>query len=125
MEKLFIGLIVLAALILLYILWCLIEPFILDMDRAVLKKSSKKPFSSENISITKLPMNDETVSAPSFRFFFFSDTHAEWCPVTAGRICKAIRRSHSEAPLDAVIFGGDILDYCSTSNMEVLKAEYP
>ena len=25
---------------------------------------------------------------------------------------------------DAVIFGGDILDYCSTSNMEVLKAEY-
>ncbi len=25
---------------------------------------------------------------------------------------------------DAVIFGGDLLDYCSTSNMEVLKAEY-
>ncbi|MBR5361331.1 MAG: hypothetical protein IK123_10620, partial [Lachnospiraceae bacterium] len=25
---------------------------------------------------------------------------------------------------DAVIFGGDLLDYCSTSNMEALKAEY-
>ena len=111
MEKLFIGLIVLAVLILLYILWCLIEPFILDMDRAVLKKSSTKPFSSENISITKLPMNDGSASDPSFRFFFFSDTHSEWCPVTAGRICKAIRKSHEEAPFDAVIFGGDLITY--------------
>ena len=111
MEKIFPFLIALAALALLYILWCLIEPFFLDMDRAVLKKPAKASDSGE-IAVKKLPLiPDGAKDDPDFRFFFFSDIHAEWCPVTASRLCKSIRKQHAISPLDAVIFGGDITTY--------------
>ncbi|MCR5328182.1 MAG: metallophosphoesterase [Saccharofermentans sp.] len=108
MEKIYPFLIALAALIVLYLLWCLAEPFFLESDRAVLKKSNK--INNNDINIKKLPLIPEAAADnPDFRFFFFSDIHAEWCPVTAKRVCKSIRRMHQEAPLDAVIFGGDLI----------------
>lgn len=112
MEKIFPFLIALAVLILLYIAWCLAEPFFLVSDRAVLKKSNK--IINNDINIKKLPFIPEgAADNPDFRFFFFSDIHAEWCPVTAERVCESIRRMHLEAPLDAVIFGGDLISSSS------------
>ena len=115
MEKIFPFLIALAALALLYTLWCLIEPFFLDMDRAVLKKPAKASDCGE-IIVKKLPLIPEGAKdVPDFRFFFFSDIHAEWCPVTANRIVKSIRKQHDISPLDAVIFGGDITTYAGNA----------
>lgn len=117
MEKIFPFLIALAALALLYIMWCLIEPFFLDMDRAVLKKSDKAS-NSDDIVIKKLPFIPDGIKEDAdFRFFFFSDIHAEWCPVTASRLCKSIRKQHDISPLDAVIFGGDITTYSSNAHI--------
>lgn len=48
---------------------------------------------------------------PDLRLFFFSDLHAEFCFVSAEKICEAIKTSHSVSPLDAVIFGGDIVNH--------------
>ena len=111
MDKFFVILMVLAALILLYILWCFIEPFFLVRDKAVIKRSPKTS-SGTDISIKKLPMISASPEAePDIRLFFFSDIHAEWCPVTSKRICEAIRKANGDKPLDAVIFGGDIITY--------------
>ena len=116
MDAIYVILTVIAGLALLYILWCLAEPFFLDMDKAVLKKSPRKDASINNIVINKLPMAGEgTESTPDLRFFFFSDIHAEWCPVNAKRICDAIRASHKVSALDGVIFGGDIITYPGNS----------
>ncbi|MBR4430867.1 MAG: metallophosphoesterase [Clostridiales bacterium] len=116
MDAIYVILTVIAGLALLYILWCLAEPFFLDMDKAVLKKSPRKDGPNNNIVINKLPMTGQgEVSAPDLRFFFFSDIHAEWCPVNAGRICDAIRTSHAASALDGVIFGGDIITYPGNS----------
>ena len=116
MDAIYVILTVIAGLALLYILWCLAEPFFLDMDKAVLKKSPRKDASINNIVINKLPMAGEgTESTPDLRFFFFSDIHAEWCPVNAKRICDAIRSSHKASALDGVIFGGDIITYPGNS----------
>jgi len=111
MEKIYPFLIALAVLILLYIMWCLIEPFFLVSDKAVLKKSNK--INNNDINIKKLPFIPEGASDPDFRFFFFSDIHAEWCPVTAKRVCESIREMNDKSPLDAVIFGGDLISRSS------------
>lgn len=118
MDKIYPVLLVLAALILPYIIWCMIEPFLLDLDRAVLKKSDEGVSRDKEIAVKKLPLT--AGSGPDqadLRFFFFSDTHVEWCPVTAKRLCKAIRKTHLETPLDAVIFGGDMVTFpCCARN---------
>ena len=112
MDAIYVILTVIAGLALLYILWCLTEPFFLDMDKAVLKKSSREDPIINNIVVNKLPMTPtDAGSTPDLRFFFFSDIHAEWCPVNAKRICNAIRSSHEASSLDGVIFGGDIITY--------------
>ena len=117
MEKIYAILIVLAVLILLYILWCLAEPFFLDSDKAVLKKSAKENLSDNDISVKKLPMvPDDVPGDPDFRFFMFSDVHAEWCPVTSKRICDELRHAHSDSPVDAVIFGGDIVSHAKNAD---------
>lgn len=110
MDKIYPVITVLAVLILISILWCLIEPFFFDLDRAVLKRSSSDK--NPDIKIKKYPLNSGcTEDTPDLRFFFFSDIHAEWCPVTAKRLCNAIRKTHTISPLDAVIFGGDTVTY--------------
>ena len=112
MDKIYTVSAVLAALILPYILWCIIEPFFFDLDSAVLKRSSGEGSRDKGITVKKLPPVSATgTDKPDLRFFFFSDIHTEWCPVSSGRLCNAIRKSHLETPLDAVIFGGDIVTY--------------
>ena len=112
MDKFCVVLIVLAVLILLYIIWCFSEPFFLETDRAVLKKGRKDPSEINKETIKKLPLPDqETSKNPDFRFVFFSDIHAEWCPVKSERVCRYIRQAHNSKPLDAVIFGGDIISH--------------
>lgn len=110
MDKIYPVLFVLAALILLFSLWCFIEPFFFDLNRAVLKRSATKNGTSDNITVKKIPADPFSGSGtPDLRFFFFSDIHAEWCPVTSKRLCKAIRETHGKETLDAVIFGGDMI----------------
>lgn len=112
MEKIDLVYMAVSALILLYIFWCFIEPFFLISDKAVLKNSPKDNSPVENLKIKRLPMlpiGDKEEA--DFRYVFFSDTHAEWCPVSSKRICESIRRAHAKAPLDAVIFGGDMSSY--------------
>ena len=105
-------LLVLAALILLYILWCLIEPFFLVNDRVILKKSDLTGGDISKKTVRKLPLAPgSSESSPDLRLFFFSDIHTEWCPVTAKRISNSIRKAHENGGLDAVIFGGDIITY--------------
>ncbi len=112
MDKIYPVLAVLAALITVYILWCVIEPFFLDLDRAVLKRSSETGSEGREITVRKLPFPSSAgTEQADLRFFFFTDIHAEWCPVTSKRLCNAIRNMHHSAPLDAVIFGGDIVTY--------------
>lgn len=102
-------LITLGALILSYGIWCLAEPFFLDLDRAVLKDTHEDRASFSDISVKSLPLIPEDIQDdPDVRLFFISDIHSEWCPVSAKRISKAIEKCHKSAPLDAVIFGGDI-----------------
>lgn len=112
MDKIYPVLAVLAALILPYILWCIIEPFFFDLDRVVLKKTSAEGFLDKGITVKRLsPSSTADMDNPDLKFFFFSDIHAEWCPVSSGRLCNAIKESHRKASLDAVIFGGDIVTY--------------
>ncbi len=110
MDKIGPVLAVLAGLILLYVLWCFIEPFFLDLDRAVLKRPPSGSPGNSGITVKKLPLDPGgKPDLPDLRFFFFSDIHAEWCPVNSKRLCRAIREKHLAAPLDAVIFGGDLI----------------
>lgn len=109
-------LLILAALILLYVLWCLAEPFFLVNDRVVLKKHETDKGTISKETISKLPFVPQGSSdAPDLRLFFFSDIHTEWCPVTAARMNKAIRKAHATGGLDAVLFGGDIITYPENS----------
>lgn len=109
MTCFYIILAVLAAFILIFMFWCLIEPFILDLDKAILENNVNDKTAECDINIQSRPLiSGNTSGNPDLRLFFFSDIHIEWCPVTASRLCKAIRKSHGKAPLDAVVFGGDI-----------------
>ncbi len=114
MDKIYIILAVLAGLILLCIIWCLIEPLVLDLDRISMKRASKDS-SLKDLTVKKIsePTHDTSDSQPDLRVFLFSDLHIECCPITAKRLCNTIRKAHSSAPLDAVLFGGDIITYPS------------
>ena len=105
MDKIYVVLIAVSALILLYILWCFIEPFFLDQDRATLKKTPDDSSPAGSITIKKLPMvQSDAENAPDFRFVFFSDTHAEWCPVSSRRICESIRKTHEKVSNICLLF---------------------
>ena len=105
-------LLILAGLALLYILWCLTEPFFLINDKVRMKRSSSVDRSGSELNVKKLPFNPKDIEGTAdLRLFFFSDIHNEWCPVTAKRICNSIRRAHKSSGLDAVIFGGDLVTY--------------
>jgi hypothetical protein len=112
MGVFFAVLLILAALILLYILWCLAEPFFLVNDKVSLKRTELTGGEISKETVKKLPfVPGGSESSPDLRIFFFSDIHTEWCPVTAKRLCKSIKRAHEASGLDAVIFGGDIITY--------------
>lgn len=112
MDKIYPVLIAFTALIMPYVIWCLIEPFCLELDRVIMRKTRADGFSKDKITVKNLPADTGNAGeTPDLRLFFFSDIHAEWCPVTAKRLCDSIRKTHGSSPLDAVIFGGDIVTY--------------
>ena len=91
MGVFFAVLLILAALILLYILWCLAEPFFLVNDKVSLKRTELTDGEISKETVKKLPfVPNGSESSPDLRIFFFSDIHTEWCPVTAKRLCKSI-----------------------------------
>ena len=49
-------------------------------------------------------------SSPDLRILYFSDLHREFCMVPASRLCALIRAENAAGGLDAVIFGGDIVN---------------
>lgn len=105
-------LLILAALILLYVLWCHAEPFFLVNDKVSMTRSELTGGDISKETIKKLPfVPNGSETAPDLRLFFFSDIHTEWCPVTSKRLCKSIKRAHEASGIDAVIFGGDIITY--------------
>ena len=109
-------LLILAALILLYVLWCLAEPFFLVNDKVILDRHEVNPEAVSKETIRKLPFAPKNASgSPDIRLFFFSDIHTEWCPVTANRLNKSIRKAHASGGIDAVVFGGDIITYPQNS----------
>ena len=112
MDVIFTILLILAALILLYILWCLAEPFFVINDRVSMKKSVPDNAPVSRDTVKKLPLVPSgSENDPDLRFFFFSDIHTEWCPVNAKRICNSIVKAQKSGQIDAVIFGGDIITY--------------
>ena len=61
MNTVYIILTVLAAFILLTLLWCLIEPLFLDKDKITLGISPDGP-SSDELTIRKLPINNKNIN---------------------------------------------------------------
>ena len=109
MSPVYVILIILAAFILLTLIWCLAEPFFLDFDRVQLTLSPSRDATSDELSIKKLSLlNKDINKEPDLRIFFFSDVHAEFCAISSKRICNALTEAQKSSQIDAVIFGGDI-----------------
>lgn len=53
---------------------------------------------------------DGSNDGPDLRIMYFSDLHREMCPISSKRVISVIRREHASGGLDAVIFGGDIVN---------------
>ena len=83
--------------------WALIEPHVLDVSLVRLKPAGNEPgFKKAD------PLSVPSGTSPGLRLFFFSDLHADICPIKPERIISAMREAHNRTPLDAVVFGGDI-----------------
>jgi len=48
--------------------------------------------------------------SPDLRILYFSDLHRELCMIPASRVCALIRAENASDGLDAVIFGGDLVN---------------
>ena len=48
--------------------------------------------------------------SPDLRILYFSDLHRELCMIPAKRVCALIRAENASHGLDAVIFGGDLVN---------------
>lgn len=63
------------------------------------------------LNVTNEALSDEARSGkPDVRLLFFSDLHAEFCFIPKEKVADLIRREASDKGLDAVIFGGDIIN---------------
>ena len=123
-------LLILAALILLYVLWCLAEPFFLVNDKVSMTRSELTGGDISKETVKKIPFVPQgSESTPDLRFFFFSDIHTEWCPVTAKRLNKSIRKAIADTFPDAawqrcqVHLERNILDATPIKYKEGLKVE--
>ena len=92
-------LIVLAAVFLL--IWALIEPHILEVNTVRMRPAGKEPGFKKQVQ-------SQSSGKPGLRLFFFSDLHADICLIKPERLIRALKEAHASAPLDAVVFGGDI-----------------
>ena len=111
--------IILTALIV-YGILCLIEPHRHELthitlsepgmseDFKILLKCGEEIYRTEGSSLSS--------TTPDLRLFFFSDIHIETCFISSDKICSHIRNEHALKPVDAVIFGGDIITYRNSAS---------
>ena len=92
---------VIALAVVFTLLWALIEPYILNVSTVRMYPAGKD---------SGFKRQDRTQSSgkPGIRLFFFSDLHADICLIKPERLIRAIKDANASAPLDAVVFGGDI-----------------
>ena len=63
------------------------------------------------LNVTKETLSDNAVAgSPDLRILFFSDLHAEFCFIPKEKTAALIREEAQGKGLDAVIFGGDIVN---------------
>lgn len=74
----------------------------------ILKVTTRKMFPAAKIPGFKKQDISDNSDKPGLRLFFFSDLHADICLIKPERLISALRDAHSSAPIDAVVFGGDI-----------------
>lgn len=101
--------VVIGIILLIRALWEVRHPII---DYAELKTC---PPSSPDKSLIqhKIYLHNEDVPHPgkcSARIIFFSDLHAEFCKFKAEDFSKLILKEHNAKGIDAVVFGGDIVN---------------
>ena len=105
----------LAALIV-YGILCLIEPHRHELTHITLScgrmtKGDKFLLSNGKEVFRALPAPVKGDPGHDLRIFFFSDLHIETCFISSGKILRHIEEEHERSPLDAVIFGGDIITW--------------
>ncbi len=103
MNPFLVALLVIVSLGLIFAVWCLTEPFFLDVSRITLIRPKVTYDTFKSIK----PARD-IKGSPDVRIFFFSDIHAEMCHISPDRILRQIAKADSEAHIDCVIFGGDV-----------------
>ena len=81
--------------------WALIEPHILDVSTVKMRPAG-------NETGFKKQDQSNVSGKPGLRLFFFSDLHADICLIKPERLINAIKSANASAPIDAVVFGGDI-----------------
>lgn len=105
------------AAVLIYGILCLIEPHRHELTHISLSadngKTSDKILLRDGSGIYKISQDGKGKDGvPSdLRIFFFSDLHIETCFISAAKIIRHIEEEHKLSPVDAVIFGGDIITW--------------
>ncbi len=99
---------IILALGVILLIWTFVEPHILTVRREVLPPVDGNGGNGGNggnecAAGTGVPRG-------SARIFFFSDLHAEFCFISPARLIAVIEKEHKARPLDAVVFGGDIIN---------------
>ena len=84
---------VIAAIGAILIIWGLIEAALLKVTRTKI-----------------VPTGGSDEGSPDLRILYFSDLHRELCMIPASRVCALIRAENASEGLDAVIFGGDLVN---------------
>ena len=96
-----------------YGILCLIEPHKHELTHISLTRSPVT--SGQYISLkngdTAVKVTSKDQSHSDLRLFFFSDVHIETCFIRSDTICRHIEEEHKIKPIDAVVFGGDIITY--------------
>ena len=89
----------------------------------VLKVTTRKMFPAADYSGFRKQAQPSSASSekPGIRLIFFSDLHADFCRIKPERLISAIKDANSEAPIDAVVFGGDI---CNKYNVTDIGLSY-
>ncbi|MBP5654315.1 MAG: metallophosphoesterase [Clostridiales bacterium] len=103
--------------IIVYGILCLIEPHKHIVTHVTLAKNQASSGGKIRLKCGEevYKIRDDIPSRDNgIRIFFFSDIHIETCFISAEKICRHIEEEHGSKPLDAVIFGGDIVTFGNT-----------
>jgi len=99
--------------VIIYGIMCLIEPHKHELNHISLRSPPEKD--GEEISLKNgdkaVKVLPKALPTADLRLFFFSDVHIETCFIPAETICRHIEEEHRVNPIDAVVFGGDIITW--------------